>query len=294
MVMLRLFVPRLICLLCLGIYVSPAIAVEVVAPDKKAELQIAVAPFLPAHLIVKNYQPMREFLEKKLKQPVSFITAPDYETFYARTQHHDYAVVITVAHAAYLAQAEAGYVPMLRPVNLTQPVLIVSTKCNIKHPLDLKGKVLAMPDPLAIISMQGIEMLREAGLNPDSDISVKHLPNHSAAVNYVIAGDVAAAIVSDRALMQMPKTAQEKVHIIHQSRNGAAPGVFYLANPALPAERVVLLSQTIQQFVKDTPQGREFITKLGYGSLVPATEQDLEHLARYGAQFKAVLKQSKD
>ncbi len=292
--MSRRFVLRLICLLCLGVYVNSAISVEAVVPDKKTELQIAVAPFLPPHLIVKNYQPMQEYLEQKLKQPVSFITAPDYATFYARTQRHDYAVVITVAHAAYLAQAEAGYVPMLRPVNLTQPVLIVATQSNFKHPRDLKGKAVAMPDPLAIISMQGIEMLREAGLNPDTDISVKHLPNHSAAVNYVIAGDVAAAFVSDRALLQMPKAAQQKVHIIHQSPTGAAPGVFYLANPALPAERVALLTQTIQAFVKDTPQGIEFMSKLGYGGLVPATQQDLKPLARYGAQFKEVLKQSKD
>lgn len=288
------YIIRFMCLLYLGLYTGSAMSAEAVVSDKNNELQIAVAPFLSARLIVKNYQPMREYLELKLKQPVSFITAPDYETFYERTQHHDYAVIITVAHAAYLAHAEAGYVPMLRPVNLTQPVLIVSTKSNFKHPLDLKGKVITMPDPLAIISMQGAEMLREAGLNPDTDIIVKHLPNHSAAVNYVITGEVAAAIVSNRALMQMSNATQQKMHIIHQSPKWAAPGVFYLANPALPRERIALLAQTIQQFVKDTPQGVEFIRQLGYGSLIPATEQDLQALAGYGAQFKAVLTQQKD
>lgn len=134
-------------------------------------------------------------------------------------------------------------------------------------------------------------MLRESGLNPDSDISVKRLPNHSAAVNDVIAGDVAAVIVSDRVLMQMPNTVREKVRIIHQSPNAVAPRVFYLANQALPAERGALHSQTIQQFVKDTPQGRDFITKLGYDGLIPATVQDLMPLAKYGTQFKTVLKQ---
>ena len=288
------FITRFMCLLCLGLCAGSAVSVTANVPDKKNELQIAVAPFLPAHLIVKNYQPMREYLELKLKHPVSFITAPDYKTFYERTQRHDYDVIITVAHAAYLAQAEAGYVPMLRPVKLTQPVLIVSTKSNFKHPLDLKGKVITMPDPLAIISMQGIEMLHEAGLNPDTDVSVKHLPNHSAAVNYVIAGEVAAAIVSNRALLQMSNAAQKKVHIIHQSSKWAAPGVFYLANPALPHEQIALLAQTIQQFVKDTPQGVEFISKLGYGSLIPVTAQDLQPLAGYGAMFKTVLTQQKE
>lgn len=291
---IRKFFTRFTCLLYLCLCTGAALAGDVAAPDKKQELQIAVAPFLPAHLIVKNYQPMREYLETKLKQPVSFITAPDYKTFYERTRQHDYTVIITVAHAAYLAQAEAGYVPMLQPVNLTQPVLIVSNTSKFKHPIDLKNRVIALPDPLAIISMQGVEMLREAGLNPDADFTRKHLPNHGAAVNYVLTGEVAAAIVSNRALLQMSKATQQKVHIIYQSSKWAAPGIFYLANPAMPAERVALLAQTIRQFVKDTPQGRDFIHELGYGDLVPATEHDLQAWAGYGAMFKAVLKQQKE
>jgi phosphonate transport system substrate-binding protein len=270
---------------------SPASASE---PKQSAVLELGVAPFLPARTLVQNYQPMRAYLEQHLKQPVLFVTAPDYKTFYERTQRREYPVIITVANAAYLACAESGYVPMLRPVIDTRPVLVVPKNSNLTRMQDLRGKTVALPDPLAIIAMQGVQMLRETGLNPGNDITLRHLPDHNTAVNHVIAGETAAAIVSDRALLQMPAATQEGVRVIQAWEKGAAPGVVYLANPALPPQRVAQLTQAILKFVRETPEGREFIMKLGYGGLVPATKQDLEPLASYGELLKETVVRSNE
>ena len=86
-------------------------------PAHGAVLELGVAPFLPARTIAQNYQPMRAYLEQHLKQPVLFMTAPDYKTFYERIQRREYPIIITVANAAYLASTEVGYVPMLRPAS---------------------------------------------------------------------------------------------------------------------------------------------------------------------------------
>jgi phosphonate transport system substrate-binding protein len=260
-------------------------------PDRQPDesLELAVAPFLPAAILVQNYQPMRAFLERHLKEPVLFVTAPDYKTFYERTQRREYPVIITVANAAYLAYAEAGYVPMLRPVVDTHPVIVVKKNSSLARMQDLRGKTVALPDPLAIIAMQGAQMLRESGLDPVKDVNLKYLSNHGAAVNHVIAGEAAAAIVSDRALLQMPASTQAGVRVIQTWENGAAPGVVYLASPALSAKRVAGLTRTILKFVRETPEGREFIVKMGYGGLVPATQQDLAPLAPYGALFKETI-----
>lgn len=263
-------------------------------PEQGAMLELGVAPFLPARTIVQNYQPMRAYLEQHLKEPVMFVTAPDYKTFYERTQRREYPIIITVANAAYLAYAESGYVPMLRPVIDTRPVLVVPKNSNLTRVQNLRGKTVALPDPLAIIAMQGAQMLRESGLDPGKDVNLKHLPNHSAAVNHVISGEAAAAIVSNRALLQMPAATQEGVRVIQTWEKGAVPGVVYLANPALPPQRVAQLTQAILKFVRETPEGREFINKLGYGSLVPATKQDLEPLASYGEMFKEAIVRSNE
>jgi phosphonate transport system substrate-binding protein len=280
----------------LAILLSPAIMSVASASDpaQGAGLELGVAPFLPARTIVQNYQPMRAYLEQHLQEPVLFVTAPDYKSFYERTQRREYPIIITVANAAYLAYAESGYVPMLRPIIDTRPVLVVPKSSNLTRVQNLRGKTVALPDPLAIIAMQGVQMLREAGLDPGKDVNLKHLPNHSTAVNHVIAGEVAAAIVSDRALLQMPTATQAGVRVIQTWEKGAAPGVVYLASPALPRERVAQLTQAILKFVRETPDGREFIMKLGYGGLVPATKQDLEPLAPYGVMFKEAIVRSNE
>jgi len=280
----------------LAILLSPAIMSVASASDpaQGAGLELGVAPFLPARTLVLNYQPMRAFLEQKLKQPVLFVTAPDYKTFYERTQRREYPIIITIANAAYLASAEAGYVPMLRPAVDTCPVLVVPKNSSLARVQDLRGKTVALPDPLAIIAMQGVQMLRESGFDPDKDVHLIHLPNHSAAVNHVITGEAAAAIISDRALLQMPTATQQSVRVVQKWEKSEAPGVVYLASPDLPRERVAQLTQAILQFVRETPEGREFIVKLGYGGLVPATKQDLEPLAPYGEMFKEAIVRSNE
>ena len=59
----------LILLLCL--LAPPAFAAE---QDERFEL--AFTPFLPVRTLLQNYQPMRVFLEMRLQEPGSFITAP--------------------------------------------------------------------------------------------------------------------------------------------------------------------------------------------------------------------------
>jgi phosphonate transport system substrate-binding protein len=280
----------------LAIMLSPAIMAACFASDPVQDvvLELGVAPFLPARTIAQNYQPMRTFLEKHLKEPVLFVTAPDYKSFYERTRHREYPIIITIASAAYLAQAESGYVPMLRPIVDTMPVIVVSRNSSLKGIQDLHGKTVALPDPLAVIAMQSAQLLRESGLDPGRDVNLKHLPNHSAAVNHVISGEAAAAIVSDRALLQMPAATQAGVRVIQTWEKGKLPGVVYLASPALPPQRVAQLTEAILKFTHDTPEGREFINKLGYGGLVPANKQDLEPLATYGMMFKEAIVRSSE
>jgi ABC-type phosphate/phosphonate transport system substrate-binding protein len=274
--------------------VSMSLAAES-GPQPTAVLEMGMAPFLPARTLVQNHQPMRAYLEQHLKQPVMFVTAHDYKTFYERTRRREYPIIITIASAAYLSSVEAGYVPMLRPVVYTCPVLVVSRNSNLVRVQDLRGKTVALPDSLAIIFMQGVQILRESDFDLDKDVNIRRLSNHSAAVNHVISGEAAAAIVSDRALLQMPAVTQQSVRIVQKWKKAAQPGVVYFANPSLSLQQVAQLTATILEYTRDTPEGREFINKLGYGGLVPATKQDIDPLASYGEMFKeAIIRSSEE
>jgi phosphonate transport system substrate-binding protein len=263
------------------------------AAEKGAQIEIGIAPFLPVRTTVHNYEPMRVYLERRLKQPVTFVTAPDYRTFNERTSRYEYPFIITVANAAYLACMDAGYVPLLQPRNATWPVLVVAKDDPLPNLEALRDRKIALPDQMAVISMQALRMLREAGLDPDRDVVIQYARNHGAAVNHVLAAEASAAIVSNRAFMQLPAATRSKARVVQEWKKGAAPGVVYLASPKLPHEQVERLRQAIMEFAHDTAEGRELMKHLGYDDLVPIDANGLKPLAGYGSALRELLSRPK-
>lgn len=259
------------------------------AEEQKNGFEIGIAPFLPVKTLVQNYAPLREYLQNQLKEPVTFVSAPDYKSYFKSIQNHEYPIIITTASSAYVAWADYAYVPLLQPLNFTQPVVVVAKHQAFKQLSDLRGKTIAMSDATAIVSMQGLQMLREAGLEPERNVHIKNMQNHSAAVNHVIAGEVAAAIVSNRALMQMAPAVREQIKIVYTWEKGAAPGIVYMGNPDISRDRLEKIKKTILEFSQKTPEGVKLMAEMGYGGLQNIAPADLEKLAPYGALLRNIL-----
>jgi len=259
------------------------------APTRAPTLELAIAPYLPSHTLVSNFQPMRAYLETRLQRPVIVVTAPDYRSFHERIRQHAYPLIITVANSAYLAHAESGYVPLLQPAVKTCPVVIVRRTNSVSSILALQNQRIAMPDPLAVISMQAIPLLRQSGLDPGRNIELWHMPTHSAAVNVVLSGEAAAAVVSDRALRQMPRAIQQELRVLATLTKDGFPGVIYMASPTQSRQQMALLTRAILDFTRDTPEGRGMVQQWGYEKLVPASPGDLAPIAPYGKQLREAL-----
>jgi phosphonate transport system substrate-binding protein len=254
----------------------------------KPRLEIGISPFLPARTLIQNYQPLRDYLELELKEAVEIVTARDYRIFHERIERREYPLIITVVNSAYLAHHDVGYVPMLRPQNATYPVLVTSQTSALQRLAELRDQRIALPDPLAVISMQAGSLMGEAGLHPGKDVQVHHLPTHSAAVNHVLAGEVAAAIVSNRALQQIAPETRARVRVVQSWEQMAVPGVVFLTSPLVSRERRAQLTRVIMDFVH-SPKGQAMMQAWSYGTLVPASAEELETFAPYGAQLKAAL-----
>lgn len=259
------------------------------SPRAARGIEVAIVPFLPPRTLVGNYQPMRAHLEQSLREPVTIITAPDYLTFFERTARRNYQIVVTLAHAAWLAHTDAGYQPILRPVGLTYPVTVVARDSPWTKLKDLRGRALALPDSLAVISAQAMEMLRQGGFDPGRDFSLRHYPTHSAAINHVVTGEAAAAVVSNRALQQMAAETRAVVRVIDSWERGAAPGVVWLADPALPRERAEQIAAAVLAFTESSAEGRALMQQWGYGGLARASPDDLRALAPYGQWLRTEI-----
>lgn len=277
-----------LCGFVLGAVLACSTAVRA-ASDTPAPIEIALEPFLPTALLLQNYQPMTSYLEQRLQRRVILITAPDYRTYNERMLRREYTFMIAVANTAYLAVSDAGYTPLLKPAVYTRPALIVLRNSTVQRLQELKNLKIATTDAMGVIAMQGIAMLQEAGLDPAHDVSLQHFANHGVAVNFVSTGEMDAAIVSDRALKQMPDNKRDALRIVEVWEQGAVPGIIYLASKSVAPEIVAQVRDAILEYTHDTEAGRKLMTEFGYGSLLPVQADELQFLAPYGVQLKALL-----
>lgn len=95
---------KILAAFALGLLLAPCAR----AQTRHVQYELAITPFLPVRAMMQNYQPMRAYLETRLQEPATLVSAPDYKVYIERLRAHEYPFVITVANAAYLAHVEHG------------------------------------------------------------------------------------------------------------------------------------------------------------------------------------------
>jgi phosphonate transport system substrate-binding protein len=250
-------------------------------------LELAVFPYLSTRAVLTTYEPLQHFLERRLGRKVLLITAPDMRTFLERTQRGEYSYVVTAPHFARLAQMQAGYVPLIRVERNLYGLLVVDKKSRARSVADLRGKVVATPDALAIISMLGVELLRKNGLEPGRDVTVRATASHNSAVLSVQRGDAAAAVTSATALKQMPDELRESVRTLASTEE--VPHLMFLANANRPPKEVAEMTRLLFEFVNISPEGRQFLADTGYEGFRKPTAQEMRNLDPFVLDLRQLI-----
>lgn len=258
-------------------------------PAAQSALELGVFPYLSTRAMLATYQPLQHYLEQQMQRPVLIVTAPDMRTFVERTQAGAYPFVVTAPHFARFAQTEAGYRPLLRAKRDLRGVIVVSARSGIRDVAALRGKTVATPDALAIVTELGQALLRGNGIQPGKDVRMQEFPSHNSAALSVANGTVDAAIVSITAFIQLPEQQKQGLRVLAQTSE--VPHVMFLASPRVPSKDVERFLELMRQFVEQTDDGKQFIESLGYLGLRPPTEPELRSLDHFTDGLKAALGQ---
>lgn len=273
--------------LMIGMLISAAVFCRGTADA--STLEIGIWPYMSTQALLTLYHPMQRYLQEKLQRPVLFVTAPDQRIFVARTQAGQYRFLITAPHFARLAQKEAGYVPLLRAARDSVTVFIVRKGGNFSSLSDLRGKTITMPSKLTMISILGLWKLKESGLVPGRDVSIRYAVSHNSAALDVLRGNSAAAVVGATILDQMPDRAKFRVLV----EAGTTPPLIVLANRNVPEEEADKMKRLILDFSENTPEGRQFIEKGGYKGFKEPSKGDMKRLDPVVAELEKLLKESR-
>ncbi len=255
-------------------------------PAAGGTLELAVLPHLNARALMALYRPLREYLERGLDRPVLLVTAPDYHTLVERTRAGRYEYLITAPHFARLAQTRSGYVPLVRAVRGLSAVIVTPRAGGADRIESLRGAVVATPDRLAIVSMLGIRLLRERGLVPGVDVTVRSYPSFASALLAVLNGEAAAAVSADPALRQMAPDVRERLRTI--DRGVEVTPIVLLARGDVPAQERAAVKALLLGFHED-PAGRSFFARTGLQGYREPTREDLEALDPFVVELTEAL-----
>lgn len=243
-------------------------------------------PYLSTRALLDLYEPVREYLRAELNRPTNLFTASSFKAYVERTQAGGYDVVLTPPHLARLAQREAGYVPLTMFTRELRGVVVVAKSAPIQTLQDLKGKRIATPNKVALVSIVGDQLLRDNGLVNDENILIHDVGSHSNAVLAVQRGEAEAAMTETVALLQIPEEARNSVRIIAQTPR--LPHVMFLAHPRLGRAGVARIKALLLQFA-NTTEGRVFLKNSGFEGMRAVEEADMKNIDPLIKELKRIL-----
>ncbi len=271
-----------VALVLLTLWVGPAAAAE--------PLQFGMLPSRSTATLMRDYAPLKSYLERALGREIMMGTAPDFREYARRTLAGEYDLLHTAPHFARHAQQEKGLVPLVRTQDNVSGVLLVPADARYRAIAELRGKTVAMPDELAVVTLLGEQLLRAAGLRPGEDVTLSYSPSHASAALAVVHGQAAAAVVFPPIYHSMPEADRRLLRVLAESRK--VPGTVYLAHPRLGAKVIAQLRRALLDFHR-RDEGQQFFRALKLSGFSAVTDPEMQALDPYVAILKQRLAQER-
>lgn len=256
-----------------------------VAGQQPSALRIAVVPYLTPSVLLALFQPIRNHLERELKQPVELYTAPDIRTHVKRIQRPEYDAVITSAHFSRLAQLDGGYIPVAGFDSPLKAIVSVNKDSAIQSLEDLKGRTIAVNDRLVLVSIVALQDIQARGVKPEEMRLAPAVTQNSSLLS-VASGDVDAAITAQFTLNQIPEQQRQGIRTIYTT--DTLPNVKFLAGYRLSRDLRDRMQAALLAF-GDTPDGARFFANSGFTAIGRVSETQMKLLDRYIPETRRLL-----
>ena len=249
-------------------------------------LVLGIFPNTTAKQIVETYRPLTNALEKTLRRRVEIYSAPNFKSFVARTRQGEYDLLLTAPHFAWLARQDAGYQPLLKHTEPVRGLLVVKSSSSYRDVDALRGRTIAIADPLAVIVLALQAELAENGLKHNIDYRIINAGTHINATLQVIKGRADAAMVGQSPYTLFPPELRKQLHVLLETP--PLSSLTYLTHPRLSEAEALTIRETLLRFAA-TPEGQAFLKKGGFGGFSPLNSNELNAFRPYALQTQKML-----
>lgn len=262
------------------------------AGTETGPLEVGVLPYLNLDGLFHAYQPLITHLETALERPVRLVTARNYRHLIDLTARCTYPILITASHFARLAEQDAGYRPILRPVIDDHDRVIVPRRGPVTTVHDLRGRTIAIPDRLALVAFELRSLLQFHGIDPTRDVTIVEAGGHKNAVLAVLNGTVDAAVVSEIGYRHMERTIIDQTRVVSVDPDfDDRPFVplMILLSPTLSDGEQARIAGVIDAFANYDPAGKAWMRQLQYDGLRAPTTAEMASIDPFVKELRTML-----
>lgn len=261
---------------------------QVDAQAQKA-LTVGITPTLSAKALLLQYQPLRAYLERELQRPVNIVTATDFQRFHVDMIAGEFDVALSAAHLARYAQVEAHYIPLATYTSPNHPVFVMASQRPVADIRELRGKTLAVFDPLALVVLQAHHWLEDQGLKAGRDFRVVVFPSHASVAHAVANAEALLGVTATVALGRYPAELKPQVQV--HKELPAVSALVWSANARMASQAIALRDLMLR--FGQSPQGQQFFTQSGYQGLRALSANELAPLDRAAREAVAQMSANK-
>jgi len=239
-------------------------------------LRLGLLPFLTPSVLIKKFHPMIEYLETTQERPVIVTSAPDFETYISRIEQGKYDLFLAAPHISAYTEQHYNSKRLAGFKRQSKGYFVVHKDSNIYSIKQLKNRTLAMPDPLAIISLLGEWTLVENSLRLDHDV-IRHYTTHDNALLLVANGRQDAAVVGVSSFDHASNRIKSKLRVLTET--AVVPHMMFHSRADLTEPEYQKLKDAMLKFTAQGA-GKDFFANAAFGDLTPITDQEIIRLTK--------------
>lgn len=208
----------------LGIAV-PAVAAE-------PPLGFGVFPYVTPQRLVRTMAPLRDLLADVTGRPVELQTGPGYRVFHEQTLRGDFDIVLTSAYLGRAAARQRQFHIIAQSRYNVYALFVVGMDSPIRQISDLRGKTLAVPDPLSTLYNLVLNYLRYHGLEPGRDVRLRIYDTNQNSLSAPLRGDTDVGVTGYA--LWITEAPRHLLRVVAETPR--VPGFMLLAHPRTPAQ----------------------------------------------------------
>lgn len=255
------------------------LAIPSLSVANEKQLQFGVLPYTSAIRLAKVFSPIKRYLESKLQHKIELSTTTSYKTFLARTKSQYYDLALTPPHFALLLERYFGYTQLARISGELYAVVIVRVDSPYKSIKDLRGKIIATPDKMSMISLLGENLFADNSLYWPGDIRfIAKSSQYSAGIATAF-GETDASIIFLPPFKKYMTSNEYQRELRVLAKSKSAPHAVFIAKASFA--ELNLLKTALLRVREDMPNGPAYLRSTGVENIVDIDPNISEFLERY-------------